>query len=378
MARRRDRYSAKAAAARRAIDALIRYRLELTPDNFHVALRLLDDPPPGLRENFATLPYPLQQADFARLGEQFLPQKIDRDALEPLMTALTGALGALAMISLRERRHVSVFAQNILAVQALLEKRPELSADEVGSGLDELALSSLARGEAAERLQRALSVCIEGLQAFTRALEAPSGSPSQATSPEPAAQDGAEATEQAPEVSHGLPDKAGLVSRLEALQASEKQLSGYSVLLCRLKGMDQFRGEAMQKAKDFVLNTLGNQTSRLISADEGAYWVAPQELGLVLGTTSEIELNDFSRKLKRIVDHSVAYARRDVQTLPDLRCRFGGATAYGRTSASQLLGKASLSLQRADFLDEEMPVLSAISNIKGDGRYDSLYGRRAH
>jgi hypothetical protein len=359
----------------------------LTPANFELAMLLLDEDSRELRERYQALPRPIRQADFSSLARDFLPQRVLLDDLEPLSSLLSGALEALGVMLAREQKSINAYVNEVKEVQGALAGHPDIG--DVHHLLSSVSAASLLRSQSADRLMRSISVCTEGLQAFGQALTVKDSEPDEAVAVQAVAVDRPETTLPDPVetfspdgsglLRHGLKDRAGLMARLEELRSGEKRLSGYSLLLCRLNGLEHFRTDAMLKAREFVLDTLGQQTVRLMSAGEGAYWNSPQELGLLLQTTNELELQDLSAKLKRIVQHSLSYARRSTHALPDVHCRFGGASAYGATSPSQLLGKAGLALQRADLTDEERPVLTAVAGVgPTDRRYDRLYGRALH
>lgn len=368
-----------------AVTMLTRLGLDLTPVNFELMTLLLDGRRADLRLAFAALKRPIAAEDWEGLARQFLPQHFvaaaDLQAGLSLLRSLQDVCDALS-------RAETAFAEDGRA----LEKSKTLLA--ASAGMSQAQLAHVAVGmvgvnsRAGERLTNLLKTLARWLAVSKPDVaDAPSadgvapGASHVATSETPGASMPAAAlvggAVSSPVTLHGLAERSVLMGRLQDLHTGGQKLDGSSLMLCHLKGLDGYRGPDMLKARDFVLDTLGHQTQRLMGEGDLACWMSPEELGLLLDANNDLLLTDISQKLRRIVTGSVRHARRTVSGLPDLRCHIGCASAFGPVSPGQLYSSAKLALQRAEFADDDRLVINDLSGpLKVDRRYDALYGRR--
>ncbi|WP_165218454.1 diguanylate cyclase domain-containing protein [Affinirhizobium pseudoryzae] len=355
----------EASIGRQASVVLTRLGLDLTPANFHLVCLLLKGDNADLKQSFLLLKRPVSQADLTDLAQRFLPflfepvqQVVDALALAPVLPKVETSLKDM-QVSLQD------FEAQLAKAQAVFAAAPEPAAAPLAHMVHLLKQSAGEQVNVVADLQASVAQWLAEV-----APVAPQDDASQvAAGPQPAPS--------MPDsiISHGLGERATMMGRLQALHSGEQHLDGYSLMLCRVSGFDAYRGPVMAKARDYLLDTIGQQTGRLIGKDDSACWMSADELGLLLNSNTEIHLTDVSNRLRHVVDGALGHARRTVKDLPSLNCRFGCATAYGTASPAQLYGSARLALQRAELTEDETLVINAVSPPVGNRRYHAIYGR---
>ncbi len=152
---------------------------------------------------------------------------------------------------------------------------------------------------------------------------------------------------------------------------------GVSLMLCRIDGLDPMSRSGLSKVGDYMKNTLARFTNRLLDRNDTAYWTAPDELSLLVGSSSESYLSQLGEKISRVVSDAETIARRSITAMPALACHFGCARTHRPVPAAQLYGAARQSLQRAQLSHSLVPVFSEVSADAATlRRYEALYGRR--
>lgn len=359
----------EASIGRQAIVVLTRFGLDLTPANFHLVCLLLKGDNEELKQSFLHLRRPVSQTDLTELAQRFLPflfepaeQVMEALALVPLLPKVETSLKDM-QVSLED------FEGELVKAQAVFASAPEPSAAPSAHMVQLLKQSADEQMNTVAEMQASLEQWLTELRSARQEKDTPDAAIAQMQA---AAQASA-----VPDsfISHGLGERATMMSRLQALHSGEQHLDGYSLMLCRVSGFDAYRGPLMAKARDYLLDTIGQQTGRLIGKDDSACWMSADELGLLLNSNNEIHLTDVSNRLRHAVDGALGQARRTVKDLPALQCRFGCATAYGTASPAQLYGSARLALQRAELTEDDKLVINAVSPAAGNRRYHAIYGR---
>ncbi|MBT9372474.1 diguanylate cyclase [Rhizobium sp. CSW-27] len=360
-----------------AVTLLTRLGLDLTPANFELMTLLLDGQNGDLRQAFAGLKRPILAEEWDALARRFLPQHFVPHADLVTGLALLQALGNVRAALVTTETGLAEQGRAIEKGRALLAASADMSGAQLAHVAARIAQANARACDLTKELLAVLADWKEthplgqpekghDARAFPPAGEATAREPSPVASASPA-----------PVVLHGLAERAVLMGRLQDLHTGGQKLDGSSLMLCHLKGLDGYRGPDMLKARDFVLDTLGQQTQRLMGEGDLACWMSPEELGLLLDANNDLMLTDISQKLRRIVAGSVNHARRNVPNLPELRCHIGCASAFGPVSPGQLYSSAKLALQRAEFAGDDRLVINDLSGpLKVDRRYDALYGRR--
>lgn len=317
---------------RKAVDFLGKNRLALTPRNFELICAVLDGRDPVLREAFVGLQRPVSQMALSALAQRFLPE---RPTLDALKTTSEAALGALE------------------AFRRTLE-----------SGVVSVAEAHGGASESLADLDAQIGRCVSALQdVFNLAAPAPQDMPGQ--------------DHLTAQLSFGLPGYGALEERLEALFSDGEPDGGVSLMLCRIEGLEPLGRVGLAKVGDYMKNTLARFTHRLIAKTDTAYWTASDELGLLVGATSESYLSQLGEKIARVVADAEAIARRSVKSMPPLACRFGCARTHRRVLPAQLYGAARQSLQRAELTESLVPIFTEVSaDLATLRRYEALYGRR--
>lgn len=359
----------EASIGRQAIVVLTRLGLDLTPANFHLVSLLLKGENTELKQSFLHLKRPVSQADLTDLAQRFLPflfepaeQVVAALALAPVLPKVETSLKDM-------QTSLQAFEEQLAKAQAVMASTPEPGAAPLAHMVNLLTQSAGEQVNAVAGLQASLAEWLAEVSPAGHGDDRPEGGlgQMQAALPPSAMPDQI--------ITHGLGERATMMSRLQALHSGEQHLDGYSLMLCRVSGFDAYRGAVMGKARDYLLDTIGQQTGRLIGKDDSACWMSADELGLLLNSNNEIHLMDVSNRIRHVVDGALGQARRTVKDLPALNCRFGCATAYGTASPAQLYGSARLALQRAELTEDEKPVINAVSPPVGNRRYHAIYGR---
>jgi diguanylate cyclase len=322
------------AVGRRVLGFLTQQNLALTPANFQLIFEVLSEGRPDLREAFLKLPKPIRQADLTVLARRFL--------------AVCPELGKLKNSSAE-------------AVTILTELRKALEAGTV------VTQDAVADGDGSDLLSQVdaqVGQCLAALQAIQELLT-------------PAVVEVPGQEHLTAQLSFGLGGYQALEDRIRELVASGISDQGLSLLLCRVEGLEPLERAGLGKVSDYMKNTLGRFSRRLIGKDDTAYWTAPDELGLLIGATSETYLAQLGEKLSRVVADAEGIARRSVKTLPAMVCRFGCARTHRPVPAVQLYGTARQSLQRAELTESILPVFAEVAaDPRLHRRYEAIYGRR--
>lgn len=357
----------EASIGRQAIVVLSRLGLDLTPVNFHLVCLLLKGENAALKQSFLHLRRPVSQADLTDLAQRFLPflfepveQVVDALALAPVLPKVESSLKDM-QVSLQD------FEEQLAKAQAVFAAAPEPAAAPLAHMVNLLKQSASTQVTTVAELQASLAQWLAEVAPVAEDEVSPDMLAGSMQALSPSIPEGI--------ISHGLGERATMMSRLQALHSGEQHLDGYSLMLCRVSGFDGYRGPVMARARDYLLTTIGQQTARLIGKDDSACWMAADELGLLLNSNNEIHLTDVSNRLRHVVDGALGQARRTVKDLPSLDCRFGCATAFGTASPAQLYGSARLALQRAELTEDEKLVINAVSPPVGNRRYHAIYGR---
>lgn len=317
---------------RKALEFLTKNRLDLTPRNFELIYEVLTGRDKALREAFVALPKPVSQAALSIVAQQFLPE---RPLLASLKNASEEALGAL------DGFRKVLEGGTVTVVEAQQGATEELAA-----------------------LDGQIGHCIDALQAVSRLVK--SETPDLANQEHLSAQ-----------LDFGLPGYAALEERLALLFGDGMPEDGVSLMLCRIDGLDPMSRSGLSKVGDYMKNTLARFTNRLLDRNDTAYWTAPDELSLLVGSSSESYLAQLGEKISRVVSDAETIARRSITAMPALACHFGCARTHRPVPAAQLYGAARQSLQRAQLSHSLVPVFSEVSADAATlRRYEALYGRR--
>jgi diguanylate cyclase len=321
------------AIGRRALGFLSNQHLPLTPTNFQLIFEVLAEGRAELREAFVKLPKPVRQDDLTALAGRYL---VASPALDQLKANTVEALATLGELR-----------------KALEAGTVVVQDDAETEGSDLLSSVSDQVGQCLEVLQRVRD------QLVPTAVEVPGQEHLTA------------------QLTFGLGGYQALEDRIREMVASGFSDQGLSLLLCRVEGLEPLERAGLSKVGDYMKNTLGRFSHRLISKDDTAYWTGPDELGLLIGATSETYLAQLGEKLSRVVADAEGIARRSVKGLPKMACHFGCARTHRPVLAAQLYGTARQSLQRAELTECTVPVFSEVAADPGMARrYEALYGRR--
>lgn len=319
------------AISRKALGFLSSHNLKLDPRNFEVVFTVLAGRDRPLREAFLQMPKPVSQAGLTELADRFL---VARPVFVQVTKTAADALAALADLRMA------------------LEAGTLIAADPAGDGNALLA-----------RLDSHLDQCLTALQAVKDQVEPPAR--------EVPGQEHLTA-----QLAFGLGGYSALENRLKELFSKGMPDQGVSLLLCHIEGLAPLERSGLGKVSDYMKNTLGRFSSRLIGKEDAAFWTAPDELGLLIGATSETYLAQLGEKIARVVADADGIARRSIKTLPKMACRFGCARTQRPVLPMQLYGSARQSLQRAELTESVLPVFSEVA---GDAnalrRYKALYDR---
>ncbi|MFN7092659.1 MAG: hypothetical protein ACK4P4_19155 [Allorhizobium sp.] len=317
---------------RKAFEFLSKNHLDLSPDNFELVHAVMTGRDKALRAAFLALPKPVGQAALSILAQRFLPR---RPMVSALKTTSEQAVGALEDL------------------RKLLEGGTVTVAGSSNDGEDPMAA-----------LDVQLETCLDALQAVCKLVTA--------EPVEVAGQDHLTA-----QLSFGLPGYSALVQRLDDVFKEGMPEEGLSLMLCRIEGLEPLSRSGLVKVSDYMKNTLARFTHRLIAKNDAAYWTAPDELGLLIGASSETYLAQLGEKVSRVVADAEAIARKSIKSMPKLACRFGCARTDRPVPVAQLYGAARQSLQRAELTESLVPVFTGVSlDASTLRRYEALYGRR--
>lgn len=375
-------HHAEPSVGRQAVAVLTRLGLELTPENFTVITLLLRGSNDDLKRSFAQLRRPISQSDMTELTRQFLPFLTLAPQTISAAMALSQSLPTVHHLLERIQSSLSDFGEQLAKTQSVILAVGEPAAPPVAHVLTQLSQSAEAQAEVNMRALHAIAGWLDDLDRAGDPLAATYYSQSQtqqkiqAPDENHAGQANIIAHPLAPGLSHGLGERTEMMSRLQALHSGEQHLDGYSLMLCRVTGLENYRTPILRKARDFLLDTLGRQTSRMIGKQDSACWMSADEMGLLLNSDNEIHLTDVSQRLRRLVDGAFTHARRTVKDLTPVGARFGCALALGAASPAQLYSSARLALQRAELTENDGLLINRVSPSAATRRYPAIYGRR--
>jgi GGDEF domain-containing protein len=316
---------------RKALEFLSIHHLDLTPSNYELIYEVLRGRDKALREAFVALPKPVSQAALSTLAHTFI-RKL------PLVANLRSA------------------SDDALAALDTFRKRLESGTVTVVEA-EEGASGQLAG------LDAEIRHCVEALQAVV-----------QLVTPKPEEMEGQEHL--AAQLTFGLPSYAALEDRLSLLFSEGLPEDGVSLMLCRIDGLEPLGRSGLAQVGDYMKNTLARFTHRLIDKSDTAYWTGPDELSLLVGSSSETYLSQLGEKISRVVADAETIARRSIKSMPKLACHFGCARTHRPVATAQLYGAARQSLQRAQLNESHVPVFAEVSADAATlRRYEALYGR---
>lgn len=350
---------------KQAVSVLTKLGLDLTPENFHLMTLLLRGDQADLRRSFSVLKRPVSQDDLTELARQFLPHLFEPPQKMARALAIAEVLPQVHASVDKIEQSLTQFSQQLEKVQSVVEAM----ADDVPAPLRHVLALLLQSTKA----QVTANTQVLELTAGWRDVFDEAETPNSVNVPLPEMQPASPVVPVAP--THGLGERAQLMSRLQALHSGEQHLDGYSLMLCRVSGFEAYRSPVLRKARDFLLDTLGQQTSRMIGKQDSACWMSADEMGLLLDSDNEIHLTDVSQRLRRLVDGALTHARHTVKDLPPLGCRFGCATAFGAASPALLYSSARLALQRAELTEDDRLVINTVSPPMANRRYTAIYNR---
>jgi diguanylate cyclase len=395
------------ANGRQAVALLLRLGLDLSPVNFELMTLLIEGDRPEIKRRFALLPRPIDPQEWAAMARDFLPQHFQTGqrltAALSLFDAATELRGILSAVD----ETVSGSLQKIEKAATVLQASPALSPAQLAHVLKAVTDACAAELEATRQVMQALddwagplstrpapalSLSSTATQSVAGTLDFAGAGAGVGTATGAGAGAGAGAggtagsaagaldvsrpVAAAPLV-HGLAGRAALMGRMKAMTTDGNQLDGSSLLLCRLKGLEAYQRPAMTGARDFLLDTLGQQAGRLMSKEELASWIQMDELGMLVTFTDDLSLTDLGRRIGRILETTVRLARKRIPDLPNVQCRLGAASAFGAVTPAQLYDSARLALQRAEFRGDDTLVTTTISGrAPTDRHYEALYGRQ--
>jgi diguanylate cyclase len=387
------------ANGRQAVALLLRLGLDLSPVNFELMTLLIEGERPEIKRRFALLPRPIDPQEWAAMARDFLPQHFQTGQRLTAALSLFDAATELRAILSAVDETVSGSLQKIEKAATLLQASPALSPAQLAHVLKAVTDACAAELEATRQVMQALddwagplstrpapalSLSSTATPSLAGALDFAGAGAGAGTATGAGGAAGSDAgaldvsrpVAAAPLV-HGLAGRAVLMGRMKAMTTDGNQLDGSSLLLCRLKGLEAYQRPAMTGARDFLLDTLGQQAGRLMSKEELASWIQMDELGMLVTFTDDLSLTDLGRRIGRILETTVRLARKRIPDLPNVQCRLGAASAFGAVTPAQLYDSARLALQRAEFRGDDTLVTTTISGrAPTDRHYEALYGRQ--
>lgn len=336
-----------------AFATLERLQIDASPVNYELMCEIISGNNPELRERFARLGRDVTEEDLDVLARMYLPHHFGQSKVEESATRIQSELSTLK--ESLQSGHSSLSSYSTMLGQA------SGNFSSIDPGDTQRIQSELQAIRAATDIQRSKSdEMLESVSTHISAVSAITGDLDEF--------ERAKFTHAAT----NLANRRGFNRKLAELYGGERYPDGAALILCNLLALEPFEKKELIKLKEAVLQRLGSVVSQTIHSTDFAAWLDRPQIGILLSTTSEAEI-------QRVAEHIRANCLRAFSGqrpgMPAVRAHFGCSTTYDADTAASLFLHAETALETATEQGDEAVVFFLDSKAGGQRKEWSLYKR---
>ncbi|MGO4440809.1 diguanylate cyclase domain-containing protein [Rhizobium sp. RAF56] len=312
---------------------LMRLQIEASPVHYELMCEIISGNNPELREKFARLGKNISDADMEELARSYVPHHFEKSALDRSATLIRGELTTLKQ-SL-ETGHTSLSNYTSLLGQATgrISSADPSDTEALQSELQAIRQATEVQRTQSSQLLTSVTTQISKVGTIRDEL------------------DEFERTKFL-HVATQLANRRGFNKRLTEIYMQEHFPEEVSLLFCNLVALQPFEKKELIKAKEAILQRLGAIVSQSVRRADYAAWLDRPQIGIVVATTSEADIQRLTEQLK--LGCLGAFGAR--QGAPIVTARFGCANTLDAKALTDLVSNAEKALETAIAADDDKVV----------------------
>ncbi|MDH6269898.1 diguanylate cyclase [Rhizobium sp. SG_E_25_P2] len=343
--------------AQQVIIQLLRMGLEVTPVSFELMHEVLSGDNPDLRQQFITLGKHVTAEDVERLARNFLPHHFGHSALDSSASLFSEELQGFQDALSNGQEALSAYATVLTQASEQFSRADPRDSIAIRRAIDHVSQATAAQKVATNRMMRSVSERIETVKAIRHTID---------QSERAKFTDGPTA----------LGNRRAFNRRLGEIFHGDRGIDGYTLILCRISGLEQFDRPELAKARAYFLARFGGFARKLLKGREGGYWLGQPHLAFIVFGTEESYVAGVTRRLHEAIAEIVGALRHSIATAPVLTGHYGCAASSGAGAPPELLGHAITALETSTLHRDGTPVFyGARAAVSSDSRNYALYGR---
>ncbi|WP_331371471.1 diguanylate cyclase domain-containing protein [Sinorhizobium chiapasense] len=336
-----------------AFATLERLQIDASPVNYELMCEIISGNNPELRERFARLGRDVTEEDLDVLARMYLPHHFGQSKVEESATRIQSELSTLKE-SLQSGQH-SLSSYSTMLGQA------SGNFSSIDPGDTQRIQSELQAIRAATDVQRSKSdEMLESVSTHISAVTAITGDLDEF--------ERAKFTHAAT----NLANRRGFNRKLAELYGGDRYPDGAALILCNLLALEPFEKKELIKLKEAILQRLGSVISQTIHASDFAAWLDRPQIGILVATTSEAEIQRVAEHIRMSCLRAFSGQR---PGMPAVAAHFGCSTTYDADTAASLFVHAETALETATEQAGEAVVFFSDSKAGSQRKDWSLYKR---
>nr|WP_183863577.1 diguanylate cyclase [Rhizobium sp. BK399] len=308
---------------------LNRLEIEASPANYELMYDVISGNNPELREKFSRLRKPIADHEVEALARTYLPHHFGKSIHDESASRLQNELTSLKESLQSGQSSLSTFTNMLGQATGKISSIDPRDTKTMQSHLGSIRqLSEVQQSKSAKLLEN-VSTQISTVAAISDEVE--QFERTKFTHP-----------------TTRLANRRGFHKKLAELYGAERYPDDISLLFCNLLVLTPFETAEFLRLKEAFLERLGAIVSQTVQTMDFAAWLDRPQIGLIVRTSAETEVQKIADQLKRSC--LVAFDSRQ-GVMPKVIARFGCSTTHQAGTASELVANTEKALQTA--IDEQ-------------------------
>ncbi|MFQ6185258.1 diguanylate cyclase domain-containing protein [Sinorhizobium meliloti] len=334
---------------------LSRLEIDASPINYELMHDIVSGSNPELRERFARLSKPISAEALDSLARMYLPHHFGKSIHDDSTTRLQTELTTLKASLLSGQDSISSYSRMLGQATGNISSVDPRDTKTIQSQLQAIRHMTEVQHSTNTQILDSVSSQISTVAAIASEVE------------------NFERTKFT-HLATNLANRRGFNKKLAELYGGERYSEGTSLLLCDLLALEPFDAKELIKVKEAVLERLGFAVARAVQSTDFAAWLERPQLGILIGTTAEAEIQKTADHLRNSC--LAAFDSRQAN-MPAVFARFGCSAICNASTASVLVGQAEKALQIATDSVSDRVVFFSGAAASGNHKDRMLY-RSSH
>ncbi|WEX86409.1 diguanylate cyclase [Sinorhizobium garamanticum] len=330
---------------------LNRLEIHASPVNYELMYEIISGSNPELREKFARLTKPIAEEELDALARAYLPHHFGKSLVDESTNRIQSELSTLKESLQSGQNSLSSYSSLLGQATGKISSIDPRDTKSIQSHLQTIRQLTEVQQSKSTQMLESVSTQISAVAAIASDVEE------------------FERTKFT-HLATNLANRRGFNKKLAELYGGERYPEGASLILCNLLALEPFEARELVKLKEAILERLGLVVSQTIQTTDFAAWLDRPQIGILVWTSAEAEIQKVSDQLKKSCQSAFDNRQR---RMPVVLARFGCSTTFDAGTASELVGHAEKALQTATETASDRVMFFAGSEAGGTRKDWMLY-----